>query len=66
MKCVITGVETKLKWNNIPIDRDILDMAKQMHTDHENDPIPLTMRQCIAKIYEMWMADKAQAQAVNS
>ena len=48
MKCVISGLETENKWNNIPVEKVWIDAAKALRTDRPW----LTMREAIIEIHK--------------
>lgn len=45
MKCIISGVETKNKWRNIPVEKVFVSAAKALMGDYG-----LTMRQALKRI----------------
>jgi hypothetical protein len=71
MKCVISGVETKNKWRNLPISPEFLEMAKEMMVEDATKCLEqgvtstLTMRRALSKIEDVWLAEKAKAAIHN-
>lgn len=45
MKCIISGVETKNKWRNIPVEKVFVSAAKSLMSDYR-----LTMREALKRI----------------
>lgn len=46
MKCIISGVETKNKWRNIPVEKVFVSVAKALMNDYR-----LTMKGALKRLH---------------
>ena len=59
MKCSITGIETTLKFNNVPVSRMIMEEARQLVKD---DKMPST-KHALAFLEQQWQKQMNKIEA---
>jgi hypothetical protein len=50
MRCLVTGTETTNKWNNMPICKEAVDIAKDMRKEKPH----MTLRNCLRDLQKEW------------
>lgn len=53
MKCLVTGIETNNKWNNLAISKEALLAARKVANENSS----LTMRQALVKVSKAYIQE---------